>query len=732
MTRLTDSLRRFLFTLMLTLPLAGLLAVPAAAQQAGAVDSVDYDVQDLTFPDLQDFEVPSPERIELDNGMVIFLLEDRELPQVNAVARFGTGSVYEPADMRGLASVTGTVMRTGGTASMSPDSINLALENVGATVETSIGETSGSAFMSTLTDNVDRVLPIFADVIRNPAFDSAKVALAKNNQKSAISRRNDNPQQIGFRVFDKVLYGEDSPYARTPEYFTVDRIQRSDAVDFHEQYFQPGNTILSVWGDFDADEMEDRLREQFGTWEGEPDFERPMPPQPEAERSYSVNFVQKDDVNQSTIFMGHMGEMTRRSDDYPRATMMNEVLSGGFSGRLFQNVRKEKGLAYSVFGGYTAGYNRPGRFYAGVFTKSGSTVEAAQAVMEEVEGMRQNPPTSEEMNLAKDSYLNSFVFNFDTKREVMGRLMTYEYYDYPSDFLQQTKNAIENVTADDVAAVSNEYLHPDASHIVIVGRQEDFGDSLETLTKDGSVNEVDISIPTSPPSEDQPATAEEQAKGLETLQAAREALGGDAFASLKSMRVSSEQTVQSPAGEQTLQNTLVVALPNQLRVEQTLPNGMQVTIADDGDKMMLKTPRGTQQAPPQLRKQAAGSLWRSLPYLMANLDDEDLQTQYVGMEIVEATEYEAVKVTPPNGNALTLYLDPESHQPARMDYTGMTQQGPKARTDVFADFQSHDGILIPHSTTTYQDGQEQSTSTITSVTINADVNEAAFELGSGE
>ena len=730
-----SSLPRSLRTLFLPLLLAvftaaGALAPAATAQTPDTLSTVDYDVEDLTYPDLRDFETPTPERVVLDNGMVIFLLEDEELPQVNAVARFGTGSVYEPAEMRGLASVTGTAMRTGGTASLSADSLNLALENVGATVETSIGTTSGSAFMSTLADHVDRVLPIFADVIRRPAFDSSKVALAKNNQKTSISRRNENPQQIGFRVFQKILYGEDSPYARTPEYYTVDRITRADVQDFHAEYFHPGNTILSVWGDFDADAMEETLREQFGDWEAVDGFERPMPPQPDAERAYSVNFVRKSDVNQSTIVIGHPGEITRRSDDYPRVTVMNQVLSGGFSSRLFQNVRKDKGLAYSVFGAYTASYNRPGLFYAGIFTKSSTTVEGTRAVMTEVERLRTEAPSQEEVTLAKDSYLNSFVFNFDTKREVLSRLMAYEYYDYPTDLLQQTKDGVETVTPNDVQEVAQSYLHPDESHIVVVGRQQDFSDSLTALTRDGSVNEVDISIPTSPPTDDAPASAESQATGMNLLAQAKEFLGGSSFASLSGMRVTSSQTVQSPQGEQTIESTLVVSLPNQLRVEQTLPNGMQIVIADDGDRMMLKTPRGTQQAPDQVRTQAAGSLWRSLPYLMANLDHEELTVQALGSKTVDGTSYEAVKVTPPAGNPLTLYLDPETHRPARMDYTAMTRQGPASQTDVYSDFQTHSGIALPHTTITYQDGEKQSETQVSSVTINPDLQEGVFDLGS--
>jgi predicted Zn-dependent peptidase/outer membrane lipoprotein-sorting protein len=725
MTRWTRTL-----SLLVAVTVAVWAAPPAAAQAPeAAIDTAEYNVQDLTYPDLRDFDIPDPQRVALDNGMTVFLLEDRELPQVNAVARIGVGSVYEPHEKRGLAAVTGTVMRTGGTAAMSPDSLNLVLENLGASVETNIGETSGSAFMSTLADHVDTVLPLFADVLRTPAFAEAKVQQAKSQQKSGISRRNDDARQIASREFDKVLYGADSPYARTPEYYTIDRITPQDLADFHAQYVQPSNVILSVWGDFDADAMKQRIREQFGDWEAPADFEPPTPPTPEARRASSVNVIQKSDVNQSTIFMGHPGEITRESEDYAAVTIMNQVLSGGFSSRLFQTVRKEMGLAYSVFGGYSAGYERPGRFFAGVFTKSGSTVEATNAVMSEVEGMRTTAPTDEELSLAKDSYLNSFVFNFDTEREVLGRLMTYEYYNYPPDFLQRTKDRIENVTSADVQRVAQSYLHPEEAHVLIVGNRSQFSDSLATLTEDGTVNEIDISIPTSPPSEQAPATAASQKAGREALMQAKETLGGAAFDALQSMRVTSSQAVETPQGTQTIESTLVVALPGKMRAEQTLPNGMQIVIADDGSTMTMKTPRGTQTAPPQMRRQAKGTLWRSLPYLMANLDHEQLSVQSQGPTTVEGTEYETVKVTPPAGNALTLYLDPETHRPARMDYTAMSRQGPQSQTDVYSDFQAHNGIQIPHTTVTYQNGQKQAETTVSAVAINGEVSPDTFSLG---
>jgi len=719
---MTNRLRHATLASLLAVLFAGLLTPPAGAQEEpDDIRTVDYDVRDLTYPSLPDFETPDPRRLELDNGMVVFLLEDRELPQVNAAARIGVGSVYEPGEQRGLASITGTVMRTGGTASMSSDSLNRTLENIGATVETSIGTTSGSAFMSTLSDHVDTVLPVFAEVLRRPAFAEEKVQQAKKQQKSGISRRNDNARQIAFREFDKLVYGEESPYARNPQYYTVDRISRQDLVDFHDRYVHPNNVILSVWGDFDADAMAERLREQFGDWTAPDDFAPPTPPQPTTERAYSVNVVSKSDVNQSTILMGHPGSLTRDAPDYPAVTLMNEVLSGGFSGRLFQNVRREKGLAYSVFGSYTANYNRPGRFYAGIFSKSETTVEAATAVLDEVDRMREVAPTDEELSLAKDSYLNSFVFNFDTKREVLSRRMTYEFYDYPADFLRRTRNRIEDVSADDVQRVAREYLHPDASHILVVGNREDFSDSLSALTEEGAVNEIDISIPTSPPSEQgAPASAEARKAGLAALRQARQALGGSAFEGLENVTVVSRQTAQTPQGEITIDLEATRARPDKFYVERSTPQGT-VEVVINGDQGQMKTPRGTQPMPSSMLTQVRAQLWRDLTYLMSNLDREGLSAQDRGTETVEDTTYRAVEVSPPSGTAFTLYLDPDSMRPARMSFQAQTRQGPTPSTAVYRDYQSVEGMAIPHTTVTYRDGEKAATTTIQEVTVNTDV-----------
>jgi predicted Zn-dependent peptidase/outer membrane lipoprotein-sorting protein len=702
--------------------LAVLVAWPVQAQEIGTSD---YDVDNLTYPELGEIDTPEPRRVELENGLIIFLLEDDELPLISASARVGTGSVYEPAEMVGLASVTGTVMRTGGTASMSADSINQVLERLGASVESGIGSTSGSVSMSTLSEHVDRVLPIFADVLRQPAFAQDKIDLAKNQQTSAIARRNDTAPSIAAREMNKLIYGADSPYARTTEYYTIDRIERDNVVNFYETYFYPNNTMLSVWGDFDADAMEERLREAFGDWQPADDFERPMPPEPTATRTRSVNLVQKDDVTQSSVRMGHIGELRRDSEDYPATQVMSRVLGASFTGRLFRNLRTDQGLAYATGGVYSAGYTAPRAFFALVRTQNNSTVEAAQGMIDNVRSMQTDAPTDEEVNRAKDSYLNSFVFNFDTESEILGRQMTYEYYGYPSDFLEQTRRGIQDVTPDDVYRAAQQYLHPDESHILVVGRQEDFDQDLSVLTEDGgTVNEIDISIPQNPPGEAPAVSAEDMAAGREMVMAAREALGGSAFDDIDNMRIVTQQQGNS--------STLVVNLPDQLRTDINTPMG-ELTVVDNGQSIQLRTPQGVQSAPPQLRSQINSQLWRSLPYLMARLDHDDLSFESQGEATVDGTTYQAVRVQPPAGDAYTLYLDPGSQRPQQLRFQTINpQSGQQIQiTQAFSDYQEVDGITVPFQTVTTQSmGEQEQTieATIQTLEVNADLEDGLFTL----
>ncbi len=466
-------------------PVTAGVAEPAAARERMP------GYQQLQYPKLRDLQVPEVERLTLPNGMQLFLLEDHELPLIYVSALIRTGSVYEPADKVGLAEITGTVMRTGGTTSKTGDEIDEQLEQIAASVETSIGQSSGRAYMSVLKEDVDTGLAVLADVLMNPAFRQDKIDLARIAERTSIARRNDNPSGIAGREYAKLIYGPDSVYARYPEYATIDSITRDDLVAFHRKYYYPNNVMLAVWGDFETRQMVAKITAAFQDWQ-RAEVELPPVPPVKYEFQSTVNAARKDDMNQSVIRLGHIGGL-RSDPDYFALMVMNEILGGSFTSRLFKNVRSRQGLAYSVGGAYGSDYDHPGMFSLSCQTKLGSTVHAIEAIIEEVRKMTREEVTDEELALAKDGFLNSFVFNFESRGQIVTRLMTYAYYGYPADFLQKTKENVEKVSKADVLRVAKEHLHPDKVQILVVGRPEDLDKPLSTL---GAVKTIDITIPT--------------------------------------------------------------------------------------------------------------------------------------------------------------------------------------------------------------------------------------------
>ena len=448
----------------------------------------------IQAPPLPAFEPQEPTRIQLANGMVIFLQPDHELPLITATADIRGGSIYLPANKAGLVSIYGDVWRTGGTKSKTGDQMDDFLEARAAKIETSGGSDSTSIGLDCLKGDFDAVFDLYLDLLHNPEFRQDKIELTKQQMYAAISRRNDSVDSIVGRETAILGYGKDNPYARVPEYATVAAITRDDLLNWHKQYVQPNNIIFGITGDFDPKAMEAKLRQAFESWPKGPAAKSPDIKFTDPKPGYYL--VKKSDVNQSSINLLSLG-IKRDNPDYFAVSVMNEIFGGGFSSRLFNNVRAAQGLAYNVGGGVGAGFGHVGLTDVEMETKSASTVEGIDALYKEIDGMRSNASTPAELKRAKDQILNSFIFRFDTPEKVLREKMLYEFYHYPLNFLEQYRSQVEKVTAEDVSRVAKKYLHKENLAVLVVGNAEEFG---TPLTKLGQVQDVDITIPPPPAS----------------------------------------------------------------------------------------------------------------------------------------------------------------------------------------------------------------------------------------
>jgi zinc protease len=448
----------------------------------------------IQAPPLPAFTPQQPVRVQLPNGMVIFLQEDHELPLIEASVRIRGGSVYVPASKTGLTELYGEVWRTGGTKTKTGDQMDDFLEARAAKIETGNQAESTTISLDCLKGDFDAVFEMFLDLLHNPEFRTDKLELAKEQVYTEISRRNDNVDAIVHRESRIVAYGKDNPYARIPEYATVVSVTREDLLSWHRQYVHPNNIIFGITGDFDAKAMQARLAQAFGTWQKGPEAKRPdvkfTEPKP------GLYFIPKTDVNQSTVAMLDLG-IERSNPDYFAVSVMNEIFGGGFSSRLFNNIRSKQGLAYNVGGGVGYGWDRPGLTNIEMQTKSATTVEGIQALDNEIDDLQKNAATPAELKRAKDNILNSFIFQFDTPEKVLGEKMSYEFYHYPLDFLERYRAEVEKVTADDVARVARKYVHKERMAVLVLGNDAEFGKPLSSL---GPVQNVDIAIPPPPAS----------------------------------------------------------------------------------------------------------------------------------------------------------------------------------------------------------------------------------------
>jgi zinc protease len=448
----------------------------------------------IAIPPLPAFHPPEPKRIELKNGLVILLMEDHELPFINGFFELRGGSRDVPASKAGMLDLYGYVWRTSGTATKNGDQLDDLLEAKAAKVETNGDADSTSVSWSCLKQDEDQVYGISVDLLGHPSFNEQKLKLAQQQAMAGIVRRNDDASGIASREAAKLVYGKDSPYTREPEIATVTSVTVADLKAWHDKSVIPNNMIVAVSGDFDSAQMEKTLRATFesmpkgAAWpKPENNFAGPRP---------GVYLVDKNDVNQSNVRIVGLGTQ-RNNPDYYALSMMNEVFSGGFGSRLFQDIRTKQGLAYSVGGGYGASYDHPGMFHVVAGTKSETTEKALAGMLKDIGELKTTPFTEVELQKAKDQLMNSFIFNYDSKDKVLYARASLEFYGYPPDFLEKYRAGVEKVTTADLERVAKKYIDLSKLAVLVVGNSAEFGTPLSQLGL-GEPQKLDITIPLPP------------------------------------------------------------------------------------------------------------------------------------------------------------------------------------------------------------------------------------------
>jgi zinc protease len=698
-------------------------AALTAFAAGGALGQVN-DYHDIKTPPLRSFTMPQPKRIQLNNGMVIFLQEDHELPLVRGSAVIRGGGRDVPADKAGLMGVYGQSWRTGGTTSKTGEQLDEFLETRAAHVEASGDEDSATVSFDVLKGDVDTVFPIFVDLLRNPAFRQEKIDLAKTQLNTGISRRNDDPGNLLRREATKLGYGADSPYARQPEYATVASITRDDLVALHRRFVHPNNIIIGVSGDFDSAKMEARLRETFGSWARGPQAVKPAdaghPAKP------GVYFVGKDDVTQGSIAAVHSSPLLRGDPDYYAAVVLNEIFSGGFSGRLMNRLRSAMGLTYGVGGGFRAEWDHPGLFAVSMSTKSSTTMQSVDALRSELSNLLTQPFTNDEMQHAKDSLLNAFVFTTDSREKVLRQRMMVEFYGYPADFYQRYPASIQKVTADDVARVAKKYIHPDQLALLVLGKEKDFDKPMSSL---GQYTTIDVTIPepgakaSAPGASAQPAgPATSNAEGTALIGKLLAFVGGKAkIDAVQATHMVGSMTVKTPQGMMDIDVDLTARYPDSLRRVMKTPMG-EMTMVMTPDAAFMIAPMGVQDIPGSQRDGMAKEARQDLLNVLKNVGKPGYTFTATRTEKIGNVDARAVEVGV-EGTTMTWFIDPANGKLLRKFASGRMGE----TTTDFTEWKTVDGVTLPSAFTLTSKGENAGGGQLKSIEINPTVDPKLFQ-----
>jgi zinc protease len=436
---------------------------------AVAADPIVKHPRELHFPP-SEFSPPKAAdyRHKLSNGATAFMVEDHEFPLINISVLIHTGGYLEPAGATGLAQLMGSQMRAGGTKSRTPDSFDEDAAFLAAQIGSSVSEVAGDASLNCLSKDIDAGLALFVDMLRNPGFDEARLKLAKSQMLQAIERRNDSTTSIERREFQRLLRGDKHFSTRQVTKASLDALSRQDLIGFHDIYYYPANFVLAVSGDFDTSQMLAKLEKALAGWPNR-NAVIPDPPRSEFTPKPGVYLVNKKDINQGRVQMGHLG-VAISNPDHLALAVMNGILGGdGFTSHIMERVRSEEGLAYSAGSSFVAGTYYEGFFYAGFQSKSPSVAQAIAIVIEEMKRTQDSKVNAEELATAINRAVETLPLRFASAGRKASQFADDYYSRLPEDYWQKYRQRVSAVTPEEVQRVARKYLHPDRLVILAVG-----------------------------------------------------------------------------------------------------------------------------------------------------------------------------------------------------------------------------------------------------------------------
>ncbi|HEX5882957.1 MAG TPA: pitrilysin family protein [Pyrinomonadaceae bacterium] len=432
-------------------------------------------------------KLPRAEEATLKNGLRVVLLPSHKVPTFNMQMVVLSGGLADKAEYRGLASFTASLLREG-TTERSSREIAEQVDALGATLTANSGLSSLTSTVSTsgLVENLDQVLDLFADVVRNPVFPQAEVEKYKTRTLAQLQFQRSIPQFLAAEQFNRAIYGTSHPASLiAPPAESIKKLTTKDLTDFHSTYYRPNNAILAIVGDVTMKGIMPKLEKAFGDWAKGDVPKVTIPPAPE-QADAQIYLIDRPGSVQTVLTLGTLG-IERTSPDYFAVLLADKVLGGGPSGRLFLNLREDKGYTYGAYS------NFGGSKFRGTWTSSSQvrtdvTEGAMREFMAELNRMRNEPVPAEELDNAKRAIIGSFALSLEQPATLLQNIITQKLYDLPADYWDTYPQKVAAITAQDVQKAAQKYLDMKHLQVVAVG---DAAKAREILAKYGKVQLYD-------------------------------------------------------------------------------------------------------------------------------------------------------------------------------------------------------------------------------------------------
>jgi zinc protease len=460
---------------MIALLLVGAALAGATAQQLRAQESIETPASKVERKNkaplsrqVLRIKLPKPVEAKLENGLTVLILEDHRTPSVFVQLHIGgAGALFEPPSMTGLANVTAQMLREG---TQSRNSVQIAeeIDRLGATLGAagSFGSSKVVLDASGLSDNFDSWFALAVDVLLNPSFLREELEKLKRRQRAQLRQQRSAPSFLVNERFNRAVYRDHPAAIVSPTSESLDALTQEALVQWHRERYAPQNALLAIAGDVRAQELIPRLEKWFAGWPKN-DVKRVWPSNPVAAPSRKAYLVHRPNSVQTTVALGNIA-IERRSPDYVPMVIMNHILGGGSSGRLFLNLREEKGYTYGVYSNFSA-LRYPGPWRAGGNMRTEVTAGALVEFFKEIGRIRDQTVPPEELEDSKRAIAARFALSLEQPTTILGLAVSRVQFRLPNDYWDTYPDQIMAVTAEDVQRVARKYLDPDAMQIVAVG-----------------------------------------------------------------------------------------------------------------------------------------------------------------------------------------------------------------------------------------------------------------------